>query len=116
MSDPLWARLIEVMHKDGMTLDIKRQAGYSDNLTKSDLWDIESRQIETIQKKLDCDVDPGEIREAIRYLSDVGLIEMEEIGRNVGPFGLSEKGFDVAHQRILQKQQEGREDKRNTLL
>lgn len=94
MQHPNWACVLTVLYdSDSFELPENGELGPP----KSDLIDVVSEET---------DLDEEQIRRALKYLNEFGLLSLISIAGDDDSYaGLSEKGFNVAHERELRTQQ-----------
>jgi len=94
--EPKWTKVLQILYNRD-----KRLYGTLDN---------EQELLEHISTRLDR-IGESQIKNTLEYMDDVGLVE--GYNRNADQFSLTEKGFDVAHERELDRTQAQRENERS---
>lgn len=94
--EPKWARVLRVLYNPD-----KRLYGTFDN---------EQELLEHISTRIDS-IGETQIKNTLEYMDDVGLVE--GYNRDADQFSLTKKGFDVAHERELDRTQAQRENERS---
>jgi DNA-binding MarR family transcriptional regulator len=97
-AEPTWAVTLQALYEKGMAGDTFDKYGYHPL----------SRQIAIAEE---VGRDSSEVARSISKMIDVGLINDVPIAQRRRGYTLTEKGFDVAHNRSLQKQEKRREQK-----
>lgn len=108
-NEPNWARILRSMYLGEMTVSEDSLHGinrYTNPETADKLKKVN-------QISSDTGINPTEVSRTIEFMRDIKLVEDLEPSEKEKPaFGLSRKGFDVAHERELTK----RQDRTNQIL
>lgn len=97
-SEPTWARVLDALYDHRMRGEDFDEKGYS-KLARS----------HAIAEELG-DIEPAEVHAVLRELKRYGLIHDLQSGRESKGFHLTEKGFEVAHEREIQKKRREHEE------
>jgi len=100
MSEPDWAKVLQYFYQEA----------------DSEIQFYEGHPAEELDVVKDIDIEQDDLKRILNHMEEIGLLEYKEVPVSVAKegeyyktkaanFTLSEKGFDVAHQRELNKGQ-----------
>lgn len=95
-TEPLWAQILQLLYSRGLGGE---EPG-------TDPWTYRDKTADTIVNELDARSE--NVKEALQYMGDIELVEQRESESDDEKYayGLTQKGFEVAHEREMRNEQQ----------